>query len=384
MPAPQQSKSSAPPSTRRRADSWSNEEDSDCSRSDSDCDSPSAHLSDGEDDRNASVFSETSVELDEDSGYPRDEEQHLFKEEESAAAVDEREQATMNDRKREELKDSKKPKSKSVQEEKKEERSSNNNAFESIEEIAFRNSISVLQVASRPTKEMIKCIVIRDQKSFPRSLFPRYTMYFQDGSDRIAMIAEKQAANRSANYHIFDMTQGAASGNLSKKSGNYMGKLRGVNESMRSTYALYNNNASKEQVSAFVFHKVNLKTQMKEGQLPRRLDVLLPPATGDGIAVPYRTSCDSDLLERFDNGVLGKIRVLKTKEPTFERGQYRLNFRGRVTTPSVKNFQVVDPADVSEIVAQFGRVTDDSFHLDYKYPMNAFQAFAMALAQFDL
>lgn len=37
----------------------------------------------------------------------------------------------------------------------------------------------------------------------------------------------------------------------------------------------------------------------------------------------------------------------------------------------------------SYIVMQFGRVADDTFTLDYKYPMCAVQAFAIALSGFD-
>ena len=89
------------------------------------------------------------------------------------------------------------------------------------------------------------------------------------------------------------------------------------------------------------------------------------------------------MIERYQNNVQGRMEVLQTKEPVFERGQYRLNFHGRVTTPSVKNFQIVGD-DHKDIVGQFGRVDDNVFHLDYKHPMNAMQAFAMAIAQFDL
>jgi len=32
---------------------------------------------------------------------------------------------------------------------------------------------------------------------------------------------------------------------------------------------------------------------------------------------------------------------------------------------------------------QFGRVADDLFTVDYNYPMNAVQAFAIALSSFD-
>jgi len=44
----------------------------------------------------------------------------------------------------------------------------------------------------------------------------------------------------------------------------------------------------------------------------------------------------------------------------------------------------VDPSSRRDIIAQFGRVTDTTFHLDFKRPLCAFQAFGMALAQFNL
>jgi tubby-related protein 1 len=75
--------------------------------------------------------------------------------------------------------------------------------------------------------------------------------------------------------------------------------------------------------------------------------------------------------------------VLETKEPTFENGNYRLNFHGRVTVPSVKNFQLVSPDAPEQLVAQFGKVGDDRFHLDFKAPLTAYQAFCIALSQFN-
>lgn len=48
--------------------------------------------------------------------------------------------------------------------------------------------------------------------------------------------------------------------------------------------------------------------------------------------------------------------LLQTREPTFTKGNYRLNFHGRVTVPSVKNFQLVSPDDTLHTVCQFGKV----------------------------
>jgi tubby-related protein 1 len=207
-------------------------------------------------------------------------------------------------------------------------------------------------------------------------------MYFQDGGDTIAMIGEKQGSNRTANYHIFDMSRGAPGARLSKKSGNYMGKLRGGKS--KTDYSLLSSSTMKEQVGAFVFDKISITKQLKEGQVPRKLHVLLPPLSSTSTAVPVNVNSDSDMITRHRTGLRTPGSVLTTKEPTFERGQYRLNFHGRVTTPSVKNFQVVHPDRPGEVLAQFGRVDDNKFHLDFRRPLNAFQAFGMALAQFNL
>ena len=81
-----------------------------------------------------------------------------------------------------------------------------------------------------------------------------------------------------------------------------------------------------------------------------------------------------------------------------------LNFNGRVTLASVKNFQIVHDNDcglpshlsartcilshiivvtVDYILLQFGRIPEDSFTLDFQYPMSAVTAFGIALTSFD-
>eukprot|EP01018_Ginkgo_biloba_P022267 Gb_38151 [translate_table: standard] len=86
--------------------------------------------------------------------------------------------------------------------------------------------------------------------------------------------------------------------------------------------------------------------------------------------------------------------VLKNKAPRWhEQLQcWCLNFRGRVTVASVKNFQLVAAADTNEsvsqsdqekVILQFGKVGKDMFTMDYRYPLSAFQAFAICLSSFD-
>ncbi|CAE7644616.1 TULP11 [Symbiodinium microadriaticum] len=64
-------------------------------------------------------------------------------------------------------------------------------------------------------------------------------------------------------------------------------------------------------------------------------------------------------------------------------GAYVLNFSGRVTMASVKNFQLVDPDEQNAVILQFGRVGKDQFTMDMQWPMSPFQAFAITLSSFD-
>ncbi|KAE9606689.1 putative transcription factor TUBBY family [Lupinus albus] len=86
--------------------------------------------------------------------------------------------------------------------------------------------------------------------------------------------------------------------------------------------------------------------------------------------------------------------VLKNKAPRWhEQLQcWCLNFRGRVTVASVKNFQLVaavDPshnvsaAEQEKVILQFGKIGKDIFTMDYRYPLSASQAFAICLSSFD-
>ncbi len=66
-----------------------------------------------------------------------------------------------------------------------------------------------------------------------------------------------------------------------------------------------------------------------------------------------------------------------------EVGAFVLNFNGRVTMASVKNFQLVDSSDPTEqVLLQFGRVQKDKFTMDFSHPLSVFQAFSICLSSF--
>lgn len=89
----------------------------------------------------------------------------------------------------------------------------------------------------------------------------------------------------------------------------------------------------------------------------------------------------------------GEPIVLKNNTPRWHEHLqcWCLNFHGRVTVASVKNFQLALTGEPSEtraheddegVILQFGKIGDDVFTMDYRHPLSAFQAFAICLTSF--
>lgn len=161
---------------------------------------------------------------------------------------------------------------------------------------------------------------------------------------------------------------------------------------------------------------------------PQNVSVMPLKARGVEIAKSYTLDMYSvpllqeqeSLLSRWQNHSLDNLIELHNKAPVWndDTQSYVLNFHGRVTQASVKNFQIVHDNDrkypvchrshrrlsscplqahshderffsfplsrlADYIVMQFGRVAEDIFTLDFNYPMCALQAFAIGLSSFD-
>ena len=237
--------------------------------------------------------------------------------------------------------------------------------------------------------EHVQCVIVRDRGTLQSKLYPAYELILEENTKTL-ILARKMKMNRTSNYHLFDMTRGQAGTNLSKKSGNYLGKLRAKNL-QRTEYILVTKSSEREEVAGIMFDRLGIINQLKEGSQPRKLTAILPPLDSEQVPVPHRAEENgsgsiSEMLREESYTLAGKsgMHVLETKDPVYENGNYRLNFHGRVSMPSVKNFQLVSPDDIEDIICQFGKVGEDRFHLDFKAPLNAFQAFSLALCQFNL
>lgn len=85
----------------------------------------------------------------------------------------------------------------------------------------------------------------------------------------------------------------------------------------------------------------------------------------------YSQNCSED----FEICCYPKTRIKKLA--TYLLAVFQLDFGGRVTQESAKNFQIEHD---NEQVMQFGRIENGAYTLDFCTPVSAVQAFGIALA----
>ena len=217
----------------------------------------------------------------------------------------------------------------------------------------------------------VHCVVVRDVNDESSKTHGRYNFIYQtstNGMDKISMVALRQKGNLTSNFHLFDLSRTGSSSvssslDLNKKSGNYIGKLRRLKHE-RTVYSLYNAKEEKEQIGAFIYDIPSVLKQIKEGQPPRKLKIAIPHIGKDGDIEPLAPYLKNRMIDSLINTNKTGLHTFETKVPSFEHGQYRLNFGGRVSVPSVKNLQMIN--DNGEVILQFGKVGGNRFHLDYK------------------
>uniref|UniRef100_A0A1B0GLD9 Protein king tubby n=2 Tax=Lutzomyia longipalpis TaxID=7200 RepID=A0A1B0GLD9_LUTLO len=230
---------------------------------------------------------------------------------------------------------------------------------------------------------LYKCRITRDRKGMDRGLFPIYYLHLEkDYGKKVFLLAgRKRKKSKTSNYVIScDPTD------LSRQADGFVGKLR--SNIFGTTFFVYDsgnkvNADTPRQDLAVVIYDTNILGFKG----PRNMTVLLPGMTEEDQRVRI-SSCDTHqqgLLDSWKNKNTDNIVELHNKTPVWndETQSYVLNFHGRVTQASVKNFQLIHDSDPDYIVMQFGRTSEDIFTMDFRYPLCALQAFAIALSSFD-
>jgi hypothetical protein len=214
-----------------------------------------------------------------------------------------------------------------------------------------------------------------------------YHMYFQEGDDKydgkqFVLFGKKMPKNRTSNYRI----------SLEEDTEDYMGKLR-ARSTWGTEFVIYDDGVNPKEAENANGKKVRqeygvvmYETNVLGSRGPRKMHVAVPEVareTGE-----HKEFFFDELPAKFkneDDPAQNGFMTLINKPPTWNEsvGAHTLDFRGRVTQSSVKNFQLVDERNQEEILMQFGRVDKDVFTLDFQHPFSAYQAFAVALSSFD-
>ncbi|XP_078240035.1 tubby protein homolog isoform X7 [Pogona vitticeps] len=247
------------------------------------------------------------------------------------------------------------------------------------------------EFAVRPAPQgvTVKCRITRDKKGMDRGMYPTYYLHLEreDGKKVFLLAGRKRKKSKTSNYLIsIDPTD------LSRGGESFIGKLRsnlmgtkftvydnGVNP-MKTTLSLEASNL-RQELAAICY-----ETNVLGFKGPRKMSVIIPGMNMDHERVSIRPRNEHEtLLSRWQNKNTESVIELHNKTPVWndDTQSYVLNFHGRVTQASVKNFQIIHDNDPDYIVMQFGRVAEDIFTMDYNYPMCALQAFAIALSSFD-
>ncbi|XP_035275763.1 tubby protein homolog isoform X3 [Anguilla anguilla] len=235
----------------------------------------------------------------------------------------------------------------------------------------------------------VKCRITRDKKGMDRGMYPTYYLHLEreDGKRVFLLAGRKRKKSKTSNYLIsIDPTD------LSRGGESFIGKLR--SNLMGTKFTVYDSGLNpvktpssleasnlRQELAAICY-----ETNVLGFKGPRKMSVIIPGMNMEHERVSIRPRNEHEtLLARWQNKSTESVIELHNKTPVWndDTQSYVLNFHGRVTQASVKNFQIIHDNDMDYIVMQFGRVAEDVFTMDYNYPMCALQAFAIALSSFD-
>nr|XP_043636203.1 tubby-like F-box protein 6 [Erigeron canadensis] len=288
--------------------------------------------------------------------------------------------------------------------------------------------ISVKQPGPRET--LLQCFIKRKRSTQTYSLYLSLTQALADDG-KFLLAARKFRRPTCTDYiislHADDMSKGS-SRYIGKLRSNFLGTKFVVYDGLpphdgakmtksRSTRFIGSTQVSpRVPAGSYPVAHISYELNVLGSRGPRRMQCIMDPIPASAIepggvaptqtefplssgesfpSIPFfrsRSSC----VEKSGLGVSGNQRdgplILKNKSPRWhEQLQcWCLNFQGRVTVASVKNFQLVatPPSGQSgrqyeKVILQFGKVGKDVFTMDYRYPISAFQAFAICLSSFD-
>ncbi|XP_074602108.1 tub domain-containing protein ktub [Brevipalpus obovatus] len=344
----------------------------------------------------------------------------------------------------------------------------NNCELNPLKSILNSNELLLFATQTVPACKTYQCVIIRDKRGIDRSFYPTYYIHLQAIVDKSS--DEKNdtddsitKSNGSTQVIEFEKRKNSHSGSSSIRSQSASRRqvflLGGRRRKKSKTYLIGNDPFDitrdncvaklKSNVLGTQFNAIQTSSDGRRYEVatiiyetnvlgfkgPRKMTVLVPRSE-EVCSYPNSTLLDQWKRDATPSNDQKSILTLKNKAPVWneETQSYVLNFHGRVTQASVKNFQLVisdrknDPPPITDlfglkdgpqasdsnaartseflptnpatieqsitdspasiplddnIAMQFGRISEKEFTCDVNWPLSILQAFCIALSSFD-
>jgi hypothetical protein len=234
-----------------------------------------------------------------------------------------------------------------------------------------------------PQGTTMQCYIVRKKHGISKRMYPEYEIFLEKG-DCFLMVAKKRSNNKTSNYLISSQQD-----ELDKNSTSYLGKVRG--NFVGTEFTIYDNGVNPKKVKADDVVRNELGVILYASNVlgsagPRKMTTIIPSISGTtNKPKEWKDGSKSGLLGTFRKDDVNNMVCMQNKTPVWNKevGAYVLNFNGRVTMASVKNFQLTSSDEPDRVILQFGRIATDRFSMDVSYPMSPLQAFGICLSSFD-
>ncbi|CAF4799930.1 unnamed protein product [Rotaria sp. Silwood1] len=225
---------------------------------------------------------------------------------------------------------------------------------------------------SKHISNYIQCRLIRN-KSILSQTFYLEVEYSDNGESICLLMAEKQFKISGQSHYIISV--------ISKYPDNFNSAELISDDLTGTRYVLNLLNEDKRQQLAVILYETNFLGTKG----PRKIEVLLPKFNDQ-----MQDFIEASDFDEYDSKEQSNCFIhLHNKPPNWDsyKSCYTLNFSGkdRAVIPSIKNFQMIlkNEENVEQIVMEFGRMLDNEFSCDFRYPLSLIQAFAIALSALE-
>ncbi|KAJ2483637.1 hypothetical protein IWW56_000201 [Coemansia sp. RSA 2131] len=235
---------------------------------------------------------------------------------------------------------------------------------------------------SVPVASVLQCRLLRavlENKRTALDLFEEGREGLVNGvGDRLGPWLMRAVRNRSMVGHLYTMHNPPSRNDV--RNGRTYGEAVGrvASNTMGTKYTISErSDANKWQDVCVVTYDINFMG--KQG--PRKMTAIIRAVDEHGCVVEPLQPLSLVRHKQPNAHIVG----LESKCPRWnsETGSFGLEFFNRVLVSSVKNFQLVSPHDVDYVVVQFGKVADDVFTMDARFPMTPIMAFGIAVSSMD-